>query len=154
VFQTLLKNTHKLHLYLIPEDLSLVLEPEVMLHVGADIIAEGSILAKQDVLLESDRRIKDQITPIQDPIGMLKTINGYIYVLKKDETKRKHIGLIAQEVLETLPEVVSKSAKGIYSVAYGNIVAVLIEAVKTLDERLIAYSLRIEDLENIVNHHN
>ena len=40
--------------------------------------------------------------------------------------------MIAQEVLDILPEVVQQDAEGNYSVAYGNIVGVLIEAIKEL----------------------
>jgi hypothetical protein len=40
------------------------------------------------------------------------------------------MGVIAQEVMEVIPEVVLGSEETNYSVAYGNIVGLLIEAIK------------------------
>jgi len=54
------------------------------------------------------------------------------------------MGVIAQELIDVLPEVVKKDKDGMYSVAYGNITAVLIEAIKEL-------SNKVEDLENKLN---
>jgi len=53
----------------------------------------------------------------------------------------EHIGVIAQEVQQILPEVVHTGDDGTLSVAYGNMVALLIEAVKEL-------SLEIETLKS------
>jgi chemotaxis receptor (MCP) glutamine deamidase CheD len=44
--------------------------------------------------------------------------------------ERRSIGVIAQEMLEVMPEAVHKDDSGMYSVAYGNLVGVLIEAMK------------------------
>jgi translation initiation factor IF-2 len=49
---------------------------------------------------------------------------------KWKDTNENAIGVIAQEVEQVLPEVVATAENGDKSVAYGNIVAVLIEAVK------------------------
>ena len=54
-----------------------------------------------------------------------------------DSPEKEHIGLIAQEVQEVLPEVVYESNDKL-AVAYGNIVAVLIEAIKELQEEIDA----------------
>ena len=43
-----------------------------------------------------------------------------------------NIGVIAQEVQEVIPEVIHETAGGMLGVAYGNLVGVLIEAVKEL----------------------
>ena len=42
------------------------------------------------------------------------------------------MGVIAQEVLEVIPEVVQQDNEGKYSVAYGNMNGLLIEAIKEL----------------------
>ena len=54
---------------------------------------------------------------------------------------KKDIGVIAQEIQKVLPEVVTEDNKGYLSVSYGNIVGVLIEAVKEL-------KAEVEDLKN------
>ena len=48
------------------------------------------------------------------------------------ETPVRQTGVIAQEVLEVLPEAVLGDEEGHYSVAYGNMVGLLIEAIKEL----------------------
>ena len=46
------------------------------------------------------------------------------------------VGLIAQEVEKVLPEAVAQNNEGLKSVAYGNLVALLVECVKKQDERI------------------
>ena len=48
------------------------------------------------------------------------------------DTKQKAIGVIAQEIEQILPEVVNLTAAGHKTVSYGNIVGILIEAIKEL----------------------
>jgi len=55
------------------------------------------------------------------------------------ENGRKSIGVVAQEVEKVLPELVTET-DGVKSVAYGNIIGLLIEAIKEQDKR-------IDDLE-------
>ena len=45
---------------------------------------------------------------------------------------RRHAGVIAQEVEKVLPEVVYTDKDGMKSVAYGNVIGLLIEAIKEL----------------------
>jgi hypothetical protein len=52
--------------------------------------------------------------------------------------------VIAQEVLEVLPEAVIGTEEGHYSVAYGNMVGLLIEAIKE-------QQVQIDDLKNQLN---
>jgi Chaperone of endosialidase len=54
----------------------------------------------------------------------------------KIDSNKKGIGVIAQEVQEVLPEVVVEGSDGILSVAYGNIVGVLIEAIKEQQKQI------------------
>lgn len=122
-------------------------DPEAKLHVDGNVMVEGTVLAKEDVLLESDRRIKDDIERIANPFELLKDVNGYTYHLKRDTSKNRHMGLIAQEVQETMPEVVRTNVWGTLSVAYGNIVGVLVEAVKELRSEVTQNKNEIADLK-------
>jgi hypothetical protein len=94
---------------------------------------------------DSDRRIKDNIKTIDNAIDKVKRLRGTYFTRKDlaDKTK-KHVGLIAQEVLEVIPEVVGGSEDSTYSVGYGEIVAVLIEAIKEQQEQ-------IEEMRNLIN---
>ena len=64
----------------------------------------------------------------------MKKINGYTFN-KKGETPRL-VGLVAQEVDEVLPEAVSENQDGIKSLAYGNMVALLVETVKEQQKQI------------------
>jgi len=82
----------------------------------------------------SDRRVKNNIQNISNALGIVKELRG-VYFTRIGETQRD-VGVIAQEVEEVLPEVVHTSGDDLKSVSYGNMVGVLVEAVKTLSERL------------------
>jgi hypothetical protein len=105
---------------------------------GYKLEVAGAIYASGDITAMSDARIKDNIHPIDDALTKLNMITGYTYTRKdadvlQEDVGTKHIGLIAQEVKEVLPEVVSYDKENDrYGVQYGNIVAVLIQAVKEL----------------------
>ena len=101
----------------------------------------GTIRATSDVIAYSDRRIKENIVTIDNALEKVTKLRGVTYTRKDIEDKSTKVGVIAQEVLEVLPEVVSKDNEGKYSVAYGNMAGVFIEAIKELENR-------IKELEN------
>lgn len=112
------------------------------LHVNA-LIAVG------DVTAFSDARLKTDIAPIEDALSSLCQLRGVTYRRlddpQIDETgaiPRRNVGLIAQEVEAVFPEVVQTLPCGTRSLAYGNLVAVLIEAIKTLTERIARLEAR------------
>jgi hypothetical protein len=92
----------------------------------------GTIRATGDVIAYSDARVKDNVQTIEAPLDLVTKLRGVTYTRKDSEDKSRKVGVIAQEVLPILPEVVQKDTNGNYSVAYGNIVGVLIEAIKEL----------------------
>ena len=102
---------------------------------------DGTIRATGDVIAYSDARVKDNIKTIDNALEKTTKLRGVSYTRNDIEDKSTKIGVIAQEVLEVLPEVVSKDDEGKYSVSYGNIVGVLIEAIKELEAR-------VKELEN------
>jgi hypothetical protein len=56
--------------------------------------------------------------------------------MKADQTKKIKVGVSAQKTQQTLPEVVGQDFDGNLTVAYANITAVLIEAVKELSKQV------------------
>ena len=121
--------------------------PEAPLHVNGNAVIEDILLAKDDVQIQSDIRVKDDVVKIENALHMLKNINGYSYTLKNKDKKNRHIGVIAQEVMEYIPEVVREGSDGLYSVAYTNFVGVLIEAIKELELQNKENKKEIEDLK-------
>jgi hypothetical protein len=98
----------------------------------------GNIRATANVVSYSDSNVKKDFQVITNALDKLKIVNGYTYKRRDEDTGRRYAGVIAQEVENVLPEVVFDDAEGKKSVAYGNIVALLIEAVKDLNARLDA----------------
>lgn len=106
----------------------------------SDITATGTVTAANFVST-SDRRLKDNIETISDPINKIKQLRGVTF----DKDDRTQIGVIAQEVEEIIPEVVLTAADGYKSVAYGNIVALLIEAVKEQQTQIEKLKQQLEN---------
>jgi hypothetical protein len=96
----------------------------------------GTIRATGDVIAYSDARVKDNVETITDALTKVKSLRGVSYTRNDSEDKSTKIGIIAQEVLKVLPEVVQQDDKGKYSVAYGNMVGLLIEAIKEQQEQI------------------
>ena len=101
------------------------------------IYGDGSIKAEGDITAFSDGRYKTNIVTINDALDKVRQMRG-VYYHKEDDLDNRKIGVIAQEMEAIIPEVVMTDASEDKkkSVAYGNLTAVLIEAVKTLAERL------------------
>jgi len=100
-------------------------------------LGEGatSIWAQNDIVAYSDIRVKDNIEIIENALEKIQAIRGVTFT-RKDATPadsgKRHAGVIAQEVLAVLPEVVSGTKDDMYSVAYGNMAGLFIEAIKEL----------------------
>ena len=101
----------------------------------------GNIRASADITAyySSDRRFKDNLTRISEPNEKIKKINGYEFDWneKHELYKNKHdIGVVAQEIEEVLPEVVTERDDGYKAVKYERIIALLIESNKDLLKRV------------------
>tara|TARA_B110000208_G_C11581301_1_gene362662 strand:- start:244 stop:630 length:387 start_codon:yes stop_codon:yes gene_type:complete len=93
----------------------------------------GSITAVGSVTAYSDIRVKDNIEVIPNAIDKVKQLSGYTYNRTDiGDVEKRHTGVIAQEVLKVLPEAVQlgETEEDKMSVAYGNMVGLLIEAIK------------------------
>jgi len=115
---------------------------------SAGITVTGAITATGDITAFSDERLKEDIRPLEDSLEKVQAIEGVSFVKKNDEDKKQKIGFIAQQLKEVLPEVVHENEDGIHSVAYGNITALLVEAVKEQQEIIGQLEKRIIKLEN------
>jgi hypothetical protein len=104
----------------------------------------GNFTASASVAANSDRRIKKNLEVIPDALDKVKKLNGYTY--ERTDMPGKFTGVVAQELLEVLPEAVLKSDTGMYSVAYGNIVGLLIEALKEETKKREALEVLVKEL--------
>ena len=98
-----------------------------------DMSAAGAATFNNDVTAFSDERLKDNIETIPDALDKVCQMRGVTFN-RTDFDGEKQMGVIAQEVEKVIPEVVREddSEDKIKSVAYGNMVGVLIEAIKDL----------------------
>ena len=110
----------------------------------SNLYCSGDITASGDVTAFSDESVKENIRPIENPLDKVKSINGIVYNRTDLEDKSDKVGFIAQEIIKVLPEVVTENEDGKLSVAYGNITALLIEAIKEQQKQ-------IDELKAIIN---
>jgi hypothetical protein len=83
----------------------------------------------------SDRSLKKNIRPLSGSLDRVAQLQGISFQWRSDD--RKDIGLAAQEVEKVYPELVSTNRdSGLKSVEYGNLIAVLIEAVKEQQKQI------------------
>ena len=123
--------------------------PAATLHVAGDILATG------DVVAFSDARIKCGLRPVTDALAKVQALNGYTFRFlphapgaATDALDRatERMGLIAQEVERVAPQLVHtvpmvpprEGMPDIKSVAYGNMAALFVEALKELVMRVDA----------------
>ncbi len=93
----------------------------------------GAFTASGDITAFSDERLKTNIKTIPDALSTVQKMRGVTFT--KDNMNSS--GVIAQELEKVAPELVHSNE--IYkSVAYGNLVGYLIEAVKELSEKVEA----------------
>jgi hypothetical protein len=102
----------------------------------------GSFTATGDITAFSDARVKENIETIPNALDKVLSLRGVTY--NKISESKSSMGVVAQELLEVIPEVVHENEDGMYSVAYGNIVAVLIEAMKEQQEQINDLKVKLD----------
>lgn len=99
------------------------------------VISNGDITAAGDIISNSDIRLKSNITEIKDALSKVLRLKGKQYTMNGRDNQ---IGLIAQDVEEVLPQMVhtAKDEMGTKAINYQNMVALLVEAVKELQQEV------------------
>lgn len=107
--------------------------------ISGNVSVSGTVTATGDITAFSDERTKTNVETITEALYKVKAMRGVSYISKFNMEER--IGVIAQEVERVVPEVVHTHENGLKSVAYQNLVGLLIEAIKALE-------LRVAELES------
>ena len=94
------------------------------------IDASGNLTATGDITSNSDERLKENIEVIPNALARVESVRGVTFTRKADGSHG--MGVVAQEIRKVAPEVVMIGTDGMMSVSYGNLVGLLIEAVKDL----------------------
>ena len=124
--------------------------PEYTLEVNGTIGATGDITAFHS----SDKRLKNNLIPIKDPLEKLKKINGYTFVWKENEhhpNKGSDIGVVAQEVEEILPEVTTTRQNGYKAVRYEKLTPFLISCIKEQQKQIENQQTQITSLQSQID---
>ena len=101
----------------------------------------------------SDARLKRDVVPLEDALGSILRLQGMSFHWRTDEYSERgfgegsDIGLIAQEVEAVLPRLVREDRDGFKAVAYGKLMAVLVQGVKEQQSQLATLRARIVALE-------
>lgn len=104
----------------------------------------GNLTLAGDVTAYSDSRVKENVVTVKNAIEKVNALRGVYYNRIDSEDKRTKLGVIAQEILEVVPEVVGQDNDGMYNVSYGNLAGLFIEAIKE-------QQTQIEQLKELVN---
>lgn len=92
------------------------------------------VLNVVDLNSTSDISLKDNITPISNPLSIVQQLQGIEFSWK--ESGLKSFGLSAQDVEKVIPEIVRTREDGIKGINYINIIAFLVEAIKDLNNKV------------------
>ena len=121
--------------------------PTADLHVVGDICYTGTIGACSDV------RYKDDIKPLSGGLETVLELDGVNFQWRQDEFPEQkfsggvQIGFIAQDVMEVVPQIVQEGKDGYYSVDYGRLTPVLVEAIKELQTENDALKSRLDNAD-------
>ncbi len=110
--------------------------PTAALHVN------GTIYSTNQVLALSDERAKEHVRPLRRALARVRKIGGYTYAMREGAGagQARQVGVLAQQVRRALPEAVAEAPDGRLSVAYGNLVALALQAIRELDARVARVS--------------
>ena len=118
--------------------------------ISGSLVASGNITAYGSA---SDINVKENIEVIPNAVEKVQKLEGVTFNYKKDGSRST--GLIAQQLQEVLPEVVYETTdlEGTehLAVRYGNVVGLLVEALKEQQTQLTAQQEQINQLTNLVN---
>jgi len=111
------------------------------LQTNDDFYVSGTLSATGDIVAyaSSDERLKNNISPIKNPIEKINQISGNSFNWnenKQDIYKGKDYGVIAQEIESVLPELVVEREDGYKAVKYDKLVSLLIEGIKELSSEV------------------
>ncbi len=111
---------------------------------------QGEMTIAGTLTENSDRRLKEEITPMgEGTLEALSELRPVRYEFKNQQTypSGEQIGLIAQDVQEEFPSLVSKGSGGMLSLAYPKLTAVLLKGLQEQQSTIEEQNRRIDRLE-------
>jgi hypothetical protein len=106
----------------------------------------GNMTVAGDVTAYSDARVKENVETIVQALDKVLQLRGVSYNRTDSDDKKTKIGVIAQETLVVVPEVVNQDNAGMYNVSYGNLAGLFIEAFKEQQKQIEDLKLKLDAL--------
>lgn len=110
----------------------------------------GNVTATGNVCAYSDARLKENVKTIENALDKVLALRGVSYTRINSDDNKTKIGVIAQETLPIVPEVVDQDRDGMYNVAYGNLGGLFIEAFKEQQNKIDAQDKLIDELKKLL----
>ena len=119
---------------------------------GEELEVTGTVKAT-NYIATSDRNLKENIVKINNEniIDKVISLNGYNFNFKDDETKQTKSGLIAQEVEELMPELISTNTDGNKSMDYNGMIPYLVECIKVQQTQIQTQQNQIQTQQTQIN---
>jgi hypothetical protein len=114
---------------------------------NGDTTVSNDLTVSGDVVVSSDARLKSNIVSLGSTLSRLLLIDGKSYEMKG----KQKIGVLAQEIQEVFPELVSEDENEMLAVNYQGLVPVLINALKEQESKFEKQQAEIEELKEMVN---
>ena len=111
--------------------------------------SDGDLIIAGNVKMRSDERLKENFTAIDKPLERLLSIEGLRY--KRRDNGRAEYGVVAQRVRKVFPELTEVDNSGYQSVAYSNMVAIIIEALREEVSHRTQLEKRVHKLEKYLS---
>jgi hypothetical protein len=108
-------------------------------------VFSGTTTVQGTLSITSDARLKENLVPITGAVDKVKALTGYNY--NRIGSEKLEMGVVAQEVQVIAPELISETEDGNLSVAYANMIALLIEAVKEQSAEIAALKEQVKELK-------
>lgn len=113
---------------------------------SVSVFVNGTVTSTGQGGTGSDSNIKTDIQIIDNALEKVNCINGYTFT--NTITQKKDTGLIAQEVQKILPEAVSIGNDKLLYLAYGNMMGLLVESIKELNQKIDRLEKRMDDIQS------
>ncbi len=113
------------------------------------VMFNGDATLAGNLSVNSDAKLKSNIVSLGSTLAKVLMLDGKSYSMKNDPESSLKIGLVAQNIEQTYPELVSES-NGIKSVNYQGLIPVLINAIKEQDEIIKKQDERLAKLEQVI----
>ncbi|QVN18763.1 tail fiber domain-containing protein [Burkholderia pyrrocinia] len=97
---------------------------------------DGGNFTATGLTASSDRRLKSHVKRIRSATEVVLAWVGVTFQRKGDKTKRRHAGFVADDMMESAPELIFEDERGFKSIAYGNASAYLAVAFQELEARV------------------